>query len=108
MFWSDSSTGTDVVAGGMAHEHAVVAAGPEPAPPGQVAGDTAEQAREVVDRVAADEEFLASVAAEFDAIEASLVRLDDGTFDSCQVCGARIGQDRLMADPLVTRCPGHS
>ncbi|HET9077330.1 MAG TPA: hypothetical protein VFN68_10375 [Acidimicrobiales bacterium] len=60
------------------------------------------------DEVTADEAFLSAVAAEFDAIEAALVRLDDGTFDSCQVCGGRIGQDRLMADPLLTGCPSHT
>ncbi len=60
------------------------------------------------DPVAVDEEFLSAVAEEFDAIEAALVRLDDGSFDSCQVCGDRIGQDRLMADPLITSCPAHT
>ncbi len=63
---------------------------------------------EPVDQVAADEEFLSAVAEEFDAIEAALVRLDDGSFDNCQVCGGRIGQDRLMADPLLSRCPAHT
>lgn len=114
MFWSDTSTGAgagasaDVGAGGTAEEHAEVAGGPEPAPPGQAVGEVTDQVREEADRVAADEEFLAAMAAEFDAIEASLVRLDDGTFDICEVCGARIGQDRLIADPLITRCPAHS
>ena len=60
------------------------------------------------DPVAVDEEFLSAVAEEFDAIETALVRLDDGSFDSCQVCGDRIGQDRLMADPLITSCPAHT
>lgn len=58
--------------------------------------------------VASDEAFLGEMAAEFDAIQAALVRLDDGSFETCDVCGGGIGHDRLMADPLLTRCADHS
>lgn len=60
------------------------------------------------DPVAADEAFLGEMASEFDAIQAALVRLDEGSFEACDVCGGGIGRDRLMADPLLTRCPAHS
>jgi RNA polymerase-binding transcription factor DksA len=45
--------------------------------------------------------------ADLDAVEAALRRLDDGSFESCEVCGAPIGRDRLLRDPLVTRCDRH-
>ncbi len=72
-----------------------------------VAGDEVEVAA-AGPSVAGDEAFLAEMAAEFDAIQAALARLDEGTFDRCQVCGGRIGEERLMADPLVTRCAAHA
>lgn len=51
---------------------------------------------------------LAELAADLDAVDAALVRLDNGTFDVCEVCRRPIGQDRLVADPLLTRCSEHS
>jgi RNA polymerase-binding transcription factor DksA len=55
-----------------------------------------------------DEADLAAAAAELDAVEAALVRLEDGSFDTCELCGAPIGADRLLGGPLLTRCPAHS
>lgn len=43
-----------------------------------------------------------------DAVEAALARLDDGSFDRCDQCGGSIGTERLVADPLLTRCPAHT
>ena len=51
---------------------------------------------------------LRAAGAEMDAVEAALQRLDDGSFDRCGVCGASIGADRLLVDPLLTRCQEHS
>lgn len=51
---------------------------------------------------------LAAAAAELDAVEAALSRLEDGSFDTCDVCGGPIGRERLLQDPLLTRCPHHS
>ena len=28
--------------------------------------------------------------------------------DRCEICGGPIGQERLLQDPLLTRCPQHS
>lgn len=94
MFWSESPAGRQ---------------GPDSGPPGHgpVVEDRAARAGGP-DPVAADEEFLAAVAAEFDAVQAALVRLDDGSFDRCQTCGGRISQEQLVADPLTTRCPLHA
>jgi RNA polymerase-binding transcription factor DksA len=55
----------------------------------------------------ADEAALAAAAAELDEVQAVLGRLDDGSFDRCQVCGAPIGSERLRANPLTTRCAQH-
>ena len=71
-------------------------AAPDPAPEGAVRD------------IAADEAFLAEIDAELDAVQTALVRLDDGTFDRCQLCGGHITQEQLMADPLATRCSAHS
>lgn len=60
--------------------------------------------REVTD---AEGAALDSAAGELDAVEAALRRLDDGTFDRCQVCGRPVGVDRLREDPLLTRCVEH-
>lgn len=51
---------------------------------------------------------LAGAAAELDAVEAALGRLEDGSFDACEVCGGPIGRQRLLEDPLLTRCPEHT
>ena len=55
----------------------------------------------------ADEAALAEASAELDAVEAALARLEDGSFERCEVCGDRIGPERLRADPLLTRCARH-
>lgn len=54
-----------------------------------------------------DAELLEQVTSEFDAVETALARLDGGSFDACEVCGDRIGSDRLLANPLLTRCGSH-
>ena len=38
------------------------------------------------------------------AIDASLTRIDDGTYGVCGACGQPIGQERLEALPWTTRC----
>ena len=75
--------------------------GPE-AGPASVADDHAG------DDHTADQEVLAGLAAEMDAVDVALIRLDNGSFDRCEVCGSEIGHDRLVADPLLTRCPAHT
>jgi RNA polymerase-binding protein DksA len=37
-------------------------------------------------------------------IDAALVRIDDGTFGTCRVCGQPIGSERLEALPWATLC----
>ena len=105
-----AAAGTDAPAGPDAP---AAPAGPDApagsqAPAAPAAPDVAELAGPASRDVAADEAFLAEIAAELDSVEAALIRLDDGTFDRCQVCGGRIAQERLMADPLATRCSVHA
>ncbi|HMC40932.1 MAG TPA: hypothetical protein VKI19_14800 [Acidimicrobiales bacterium] len=57
--------------------------------------------------VNAAEAALAEAAAELDAVEAALQRLDEGTFDTCEICGQPIGSESVQEDPLLTRCPVH-
>lgn len=37
-------------------------------------------------------------------IDAALVRIDDGTYGVCSVCGGQIGEERLEAVPYATLC----
>ena len=37
-------------------------------------------------------------------IKDALERIDNGTFGICEVCGRRIGEERLRARPVTTRC----
>ncbi|HTN78841.1 MAG TPA: TraR/DksA C4-type zinc finger protein [Acidimicrobiales bacterium] len=51
-----------------------------------------------------DDTALARVEADLIGVEHAMARLDDGTYDSCEVCGAPIGDDRLSQAPYETRC----
>jgi RNA polymerase-binding protein DksA len=41
------------------------------------------------------------------AVDAALVRIDDGTYGTCEVCGRDIGEERLRAVPYATLCIEH-
>lgn len=43
-------------------------------------------------------------AVRIEELEQSRARLDAGTADSCEVCGATIGRERLLARPGTRRC----
>ena len=45
---------------------------------------------------------------ELDDIEAALARMDDGTYGTCEVCGATIGAERLEAMPSTRACIDHA
>ncbi len=42
--------------------------------------------------------------AELSAVEAALIRLNDGSYGTCSDCGAPIGWPRLNAQPTAERC----
>lgn len=45
---------------------------------------------------------------ELDDIERALSRMDDGTYGTCEVCGAEIGAARLEAMPATRFCIDHA
>ena len=48
--------------------------------------------------------ILTQVEADLAGVERAMARLDDGTYDTCEVCGGPIGDDRLEAAPFAVRC----
>ncbi len=42
------------------------------------------------------------------SVERALVRIDEGTYGTCAVCGEQIGQARLEAIPATSRCISHA
>jgi RNA polymerase-binding transcription factor DksA len=75
-------------------------------PAGFPTGPVAAEAQ--AEKPPSDADLLDLIGAELDAVETALTRLDDGSFDSCQVCGSQIGPERLLEEPLLTRCPSHA
>ena len=44
---------------------------------------------------------------DIDDVETALRRLDDGTYGTCELCGAVIPEDVLAADPARRTCAAH-
>lgn len=44
------------------------------------------------------------VERDLSGVERALVRLDEGTYGVCEVCGRPIGDEVLSIAPLATRC----
>lgn len=57
---------------------------------------------------AAVEGLLARSAALLDGVEGAVRRVADGTYGTCEACGAPVGADRLDADPAAARCSRHA
>lgn len=60
----------------------------------------ADEGTETFDRER-DLSILQSFESEMSEVQAAMSRLDDGTYGSCEVCGGRIGDDRLEALPAT-------
>jgi DnaK suppressor protein len=43
----------------------------------------------------------------YNAVEAALSRIEEGTYGVCSVSGEMIEEDRLTADPAATTCKAH-
>jgi RNA polymerase-binding transcription factor DksA len=56
---------------------------------------------------APDLSILTSVEGELANVERALQRLDEGTYGTCQVCGAAIDDERLAAEPATAHCREH-
>lgn len=65
--------------------------------------DSSEQAVDLADdeALAGVDEVLRQEAAE---IRGALLRIKNGTYGTCAVCGGAIGEERLKALPTATRC----
>jgi RNA polymerase-binding transcription factor DksA len=61
----------------------------------------------VSDRPVSSED-LDGAEADVEAVERALGRLDEGTYGTCEVCGAPIGADRLAAEPATRTCAEHA
>ncbi len=79
----------------------------EPAPlPENMESDIADQADIIVNRDN-DSAILADLEARYDTILAALLRIEKRTYGKCEVCGGKIGEARLEADPAATTCVKH-
>jgi RNA polymerase-binding transcription factor DksA len=54
-----------------------------------------------------DFSILEQVEAELADVDRALLRLDDGTYGTCEACGHPIGDDRLEAMPAARFCVSH-
>jgi RNA polymerase-binding transcription factor DksA len=55
-----------------------------------------------------DLEALAAMERELGDVERALQRLDEGSYGTCEVCGAALADDVLEAEPAALRCPAHA
>lgn len=79
----------------------------EPAPLEEnVESDIVDQADIIVNREN-DAAILADLEAHYDTILAALLRIEKGTYGKCEVCGEKIEEARLEADPAATTCTEH-
>jgi RNA polymerase-binding transcription factor DksA len=51
---------------------------------------------------------LEEIEVELAGVDATLRRLDEGRYGTCEVCGAALDPKALEANPLAARCPHHS
>lgn len=54
-----------------------------------------------------DQQLLDRLEADLADVERALERLDEGSYTSCEVCGAQITAARLARAPATRRCDGH-
>ena len=67
---------------------------------GKRVGEGTSQAVERITQVDAAKNFDAKLV----DVERALVKLDEGTYGACDVCGRPIGDDRLETIPWAVRC----
>ncbi|MFN8147847.1 MAG: TraR/DksA C4-type zinc finger protein [Candidatus Nanopelagicales bacterium] len=67
---------------------------------GKRVGDGTSIAVERLTQVAAHEQMLSQLA----EVDRALVKLDEGTYGTCDVCGAEIPAGRLEVHPWAVRC----
>jgi len=52
--------------------------------------------------------LLSRAEAMLDDVDRALIRLDQGSYGRCEVCGAAVDDDRLSSDPTATTCGDHA
>jgi RNA polymerase-binding transcription factor DksA len=52
-------------------------------------------------------ESVSAIEATLNNVDRALERLRSGTYRTCQVCGAAIDEDTLVASPLLANCRAH-
>jgi RNA polymerase-binding transcription factor DksA len=55
-----------------------------------------------------DQPDLDAAERDVEDVEQALRRLDDGTYDTCEVCGGSIPDAVLEASPTARRCAEHA
>lgn len=79
----------------------------EPLPPEMgTESDLADQADVVTSRES-NAAVLADLEARYDTVLAALARIEKGMYGKCEVCGGKIEEARLEADPAATTCIAH-
>ncbi len=66
--------------------------------------EVADQIEELANNVAIVEEL----EKRLHAITAALAKIENGTYGICDVCGERIPQERLEANPAAATCTAHA
>jgi RNA polymerase-binding transcription factor DksA len=54
-----------------------------------------------------DNESVMAIEAQLNQVDHALERLRQGTYRSCQVCGAPIDEADLVSQPTLAHCPAH-
>ena len=75
-------------------------------PPAQAPGRTTSE--HLTASVPDDIRRLDEIDTELGGVDAALLRLSDGTYGTCELCGAALDGEALHRDPLTTRCPDHA
>lgn len=68
-----------------------------------VESDLADQA-DVVTNHETNNAILADLEARYDTVLEALTQIEKGTYGKCEVCGEKIEEARLEADPAATTC----
>lgn len=59
------------------------------------------------DLTAPDLEGLSAIEVELDDVRRALDRLDEGTYGTCEACGAQLPDEVLATAPAARFCPEH-
>lgn len=85
-------------------EHVAEAIREDLAPAGNSSAAPLHLADVAAESIDADAQVLAAERDLLDNIEAALVRIDQGSYGTCERCGREISEQRLDALPFAARC----